>query len=347
MISLVTGATGFVGNQVVRALLDDGDGVRCLVRHTDDAVLLDGLAVERVAGDLRDPASVRRAVRGVDRVFHCAADYRLYVPDPDTMYRTNVDGTRHVMEAAWSFGIRRVVHTSSVGALGLRADGRPADESAPVGLDDMIGTYKRTKFLAERVAEEWAGRGLPVVIVNPTAPVGDGDVRPTATGRMILDFLRRRMPAYLDTGLNFVDVRDVARGHVLAAERGRVGQRYILGNRNLTMQQVLNLLAGITGLPAPRLRLPHWPVLAFAAIDTAISRWIGCSPRAPLDAVRMARHRMFFDGAKAVRELGMPQTPVEHALERAVRWFHDRGYVTGGNDETPARRRVETPRRYR
>lgn len=331
MIAFVTGGTGFVGGHVVRALLDRGARVRCLVRGKSRRDNLDGLPVEVVVGDLRDEASLRQAMAGTDVVFHCAADYRLYVPTPDVMYASNVDGTRNIMKAAADCGVGRVVYTSTVGTLGLASDGGVADERTPVRLADMVGHYKRSKFLAERVAEEWSQRGLPVVIVNPSAPVGDLDVKPTATGQMVLDFLNGKLNAYVDTGLNVVDVRDVALGHVLAAEKGRIGEKYILGNENLSLKQIFDVLAGITGVASPRIKLPHWIPLTVSAIDTLSARIVRGRPRWPLDAVRLSRHKMFFDAGKAVRELGLPQTPVTHALERAVAWFRARGYARGAS----------------
>ncbi|MBI3448861.1 MAG: NAD-dependent epimerase/dehydratase family protein [Acidobacteria bacterium] len=324
----VTGATGFVGWHLMEALLARGDAVRCFVRP-ESAGLLAGRPVEIAKGDLTDPDAVSRAVEGTEAVYHCAADYRLYVPNPSAMYGANVEGTRHVMRAAAQAGVKRVVYTSTVGALGLHASGAPADERAPVTIDDMVGHYKRSKFLAERVAEEWAAKGLPVVIVNPSTPVGERDVKPTATGRMILDFLRGRIPAYVDTGLNLIDVRDAAAGHILAMERGRVGEKYILGCRNMELKEILGMLAGIAGLRAPRMRVPHWVPLTVAAIDTGLARMRGGAPRFELDAVRLSRKKMFFDPGKAVRELGLPQTPVEEPLRRAVAWFRQSGYVTG------------------
>jgi dihydroflavonol-4-reductase len=327
MDALVTGATGFVGGHLVRALRERGARVRCLVRPATPGDGLSGLGVEIVRGDLTDAAAVRAAADGAEVVFHCAADYRLWVPDPRAMYASNVDGTRNVLEAAARAGARRIVYTSTVGALGLDPRGLAADERAPVRLDDMIGPYKRSKFLAERVAEEFIGRGLPVVIVNPSTPVGEGDVKPTATGRMIVEFLEGRLNAWVDTGLNLIDVRDVAVGHLLAAERGRVGEKYILGHRNLSLAEILGLLARLTGRPAPRLRLPHWLPLVVAAVDTCAAHVLRRPPRVALDAVRLARHKMYFDSAKAVRDLGLPQTPVEDALARAVAWFRANGYV--------------------
>lgn len=325
--SLVTGATGFVGAHVVRALLARGEAVRCLVRPRSSRASLEGLDVELVEGDLGDPASLGRAVRGVRTVYHCAADYRLYARDPAEIYRTNVEGTRNLLRAAHEAGVGRFVHTSSVGALGLNRDGSPADETTPVHLAQVVGHYKKSKFLAEREAEAWAARGLPVVIVNPSTPVGELDAKPTPTGKLVVDFLNRRIPFYVDTGLNLVDVRDVAAGHLLAAERGRIGEKYILGHANLTLREILELLGEITGLDPPRRRIPHAVPLAAAAFDTAVARLTGTTPRLPLEAVLMSRHRMFFDASKAVRELGLPQSPIRDALARSVDWYRGHGYV--------------------
>jgi len=326
-VILVTGGSGFVGAHVVRALLARGEVVRCLVREGRPATNLDGLDVERTVGDLRDEASLRRAVAGVRQVYHCAADYRLYSRHPKQIYEVNVEGTRSLFEAAKAEGVERVVHTSSVGALGHRRDGKPADEATPVALADMIGHYKRSKFLGERVACEFAAAGLPVVIVNPSTPVGDLDVKPTPTGKIIVDFLNRKMPAYVKTSLNLVDVRDVAAGHLLAADRGRIGERYILGHADMTLKAILDLLADITGMPAPRVCLPHWIPLTVAAVDTGAARLLGREPRVPLEGARMARHPMVFDAGKAVRELGLPQSSIRQALVRAVDWFRANGYV--------------------
>ncbi len=323
----LTGGTGFVGAHLARALVDRGASVRCLVRPTSDRTNLEGLDVELFEGDLRDRRSLDRALAGCEMAFHCAADYRLYAPNPREIYDVNVGGTENLMAAAAEAGVDKVVYTSSVGALGLTDDGSPADETTPVKLDDMIGHYKRSKYLAERKVEEWAGRGLPVVLVHPSTPVGDRDVKPTPTGQMIVDFLNRRMPAYVDSGLNLIDVRDVAEGHLLAAERGRVGDKYILGHRNLTLQEILGRLAALTGLAAPKVRLPHWIPLTVAAVDTTVARWTGGTPRVSLESVRMSKKRMFFDATRAVSELGLPQSPVDGALARAVAWFEDHGYV--------------------
>jgi|HubBroStandDraft_3_1064219.scaffolds.fasta_scaffold09842_3 dihydroflavonol-4-reductase len=344
---LVTGASGFVGAHVTRALLGRGAEVRCLVRPARAGASarrpraaarppsaarpdnLAGLPVERFPGDLCEPGSLRRAVEGCDVVYHVAADYRLFTRDPEAMYAANVDGTDSLLASAAEAGVGKVVYTSSVGALGKTSDGTPADERTPVELGDMVGHYKRSKFLAERVAERWVERGLPVVVVNPSTPVGELDVKPTPTGQMIVDFLWRRFPAYVDTGLNLVDVRDVAEGHLLAAERGRPGERYILGHCNMSLLEILQTLSRLTGLPAPRLRVPHWLPLAAAYVGGGVSRLTGATPRVTPEAVRMSRHRMFFDSGKAVRELGLPQSPVEEALARAVGWFTDHGYAPG------------------
>jgi dihydroflavonol-4-reductase len=328
-MDLVTGGTGFVGTHVVRALLAEKRQVRCLARPNSRRDNLEGLDVEIVEGDLTDAASLARALSGVgiDTLYHVAADYRLWARDKDDLYRANVGGTQLMLEAASESRVRRVVYTSSVAALGLTEDGSPANEETPVVRDHIVGHYKRSKYDAERVALGWARRGLPVVIVNPSTPIGERDIKPTPTGQMIVDFLNRKMPAYVDTGLNLIDVRDVARGHLLAAEKGRVGERYILGNRDLTLKEILETLARLTGLPAPTIKLPHAIPLVFGALSSAAARITGRPPRVSLDSVRMSMHRMFFDAGKAVRELGLPQTPVEEPLARAVEWFRENGYV--------------------
>lgn len=331
MQALLTGASGFIGGHVLDALLEAGARVRCLVRDGSPRRNVEGKDVEIAVGDLRDGGALERAAVDCDAVYHCAADYRFYAKDPRELYASNVEGTRNVMRAAAAAGVERVVYTSSVGALGLHADGTPANESTPVTLENMVGHYKRSKYLAERVADQWVAKGLPVVIVNPSAPVGDGDLKPTATGKMILDFLNRKVPAYVDTGLNLVDVRDVALGHLLAAEKGKVGEKYILGNRDMTLREIFQTLSEISGLPAPTRQLPHWVPMTFAALEAGLSRLIGRQPNVPLEAVKLARYRMFFDPSKAVRELGLPQTPVEKPLRRAVDWFRDNGYVEGAS----------------
>ena len=328
-MDFVTGGTGFIGAHVVRALLKRGRSVRCLVRASSRLDNLEELPDEDVAGDITDRASLSRAMTGARWVFHCAADYRLSARRPREIYAANVEGTENVLAAAAEAGAERVVYTSSVGALGLPRDGGRGNEETPVEPRSLIGHYKKSKHQAEGVALEWAGRGLPVVIVNPSTPVGEMDIKPTPTGRMIVDFVNRRMPAYVDTGLNLVDVRDVAEGHALAAEKGRVGEKYILGNRDMTLKEIFDALSRLTGIPSPRIRLPHWIPLAAAAVDTYASRLLRRQPRVPLEGVRMSRHRMFFDSGKAVRDLGLPQSPVEPALARAVAWFRANGYVRG------------------
>ena len=327
MDTLVTGGTGFVGANLVRALLADGQTVRVLARAGGDRRALEGCAVEIVDGDLLDAASLDRAVAGVRHVYHAAADYRLWAPDPRGLYLANVDGTRHLLRAAAEAGAERIVYTSTVGAIGIPKDGAPGDETTPVSLGDMVGAYKASKFLAERVAEEWAARGAPVIIVNPSAPIGPWDVKPTPTGQMIVDFLAGRMVGSVDTGLNVVHVRDVARGHILAAQKGRVGERYILGHRNLSLLDIFRILSSLTGVPAPRFRVPYAVAWMAAAGMEGISRLTRRPPRVALTAVRMARKRMFFSADKAVRELGLPQTPPETALRDAVAWFTDHGYT--------------------
>ncbi|HXH82614.1 MAG TPA: hopanoid-associated sugar epimerase [Candidatus Tectomicrobia bacterium] len=327
MDALVTGATGFVGANVVRELLAAGATVRVLARPRSDRRALAGLPVEIVEGDLDQPATLARAAAGVRTLFHVAADYRLWAPDPRALYRTNVEGTRAMLQAAGEAGVARIVYTSTVGALGIPKDGTPGTEDTPVTLAEMVGHYKRSKFLAEQVAMDLAGRGLPVVVVNPSAPVGPWDVKPTPTGQMIVDFLLGRMVGTLDTGLNVVHVRDVAQGHLLAAERGRVGERYILGHRNLSLAEILGLLAALTGRPAPRWRVPYPLAWCSAACLEAVARVTRRPPAVALTAVRMARKRMYFDPAKAVRELGLPQTDVRVALGDAVRWFVEHGYA--------------------
>ena len=325
---LVTGATGFVGANVARLLLERGEEVRLLVRASSPRTNLEGLPVETMEGDLRDGDAVRRAVRGCRRVFHVAADYRFWARDPRDLYRSNVDGTRNVMEASLAEGVQRVVHTSTVGTIGLLALPAPCDETTPHLPGQLTSHYKRSKVEAERVALSYVGRGLEVVAVNPSAPVGPWDVKPTPTGQILVDFARGKLPAFVDTGLNVIHVRDVAAGHLLAAERGRPGERYILGNRNMTLAEILAELAAILGRPAPTLRLPYAVAWAAGAVSTGIATYLTRRPPAiALESVRMARRRMFFDAGKAVRELGLPQTPVRAAFEDALAWFRQRGYL--------------------
>jgi len=324
---LVTGATGFVGANVARLLVADGYRVRVLARPASSLRALEGCPVEVVRGDILEPDFVAAALTGCARVFHVAGDYRLWARDPGEIYRNNVDGTRTVLEACARAGVERVVYTSSVGTLGLPREGGPGTETTPVSLDDMIGPYKRSKFLAERVAEEYAASGLGVVIVNPTNPIGPWEVKPTPTGRMILDYLLGRMFGTLDTGLNLIHVADVAHGHLLAARLGRVGEKYILGCENHSLAEIFRMLERITGIRAPRLRLPHALVFLVALANEGLARATGRPPRVPLAGVRMARKHMYFSAEKAVRELGLPQTPVEQALRDAVDWFVAHGYA--------------------
>ena len=325
----VTGATGFVGSHVARALAEQGADLRLLVRATSRTGNIDGLPAERVTGDLEDFESLRRAMSGCELVFHVAADYRLWTRHPQAMYGANVEGTRAILKAAQEAGVRRVVYTSSVATMGFTGNGRPADEDSPVALGNMIGHYKRSKFLAEQLVLEAARAGQNVVLVNPTAPVGEQDIKPTPTGRIVLDFLNRKFPAYVDTGLNLVDVTEVARGHLVAAEKAKPGERYILGGENLTLKQILDKLASLTGLPAPTVKLPYAVALMSGALDTFFSGMLlGREPRVTLDAVRMGRKKMFASSAKAERELGWKVVPVEAALGRAAEWFKSHGYVT-------------------
>jgi dihydroflavonol-4-reductase len=328
----VTGATGFVGSHVARVLAGQGVDLRLLVRPSSDLRNIQGLTADRVIGDLRDPASVEKAMAGCDVVFHVAADYRLWVRDPEQMYRANVEGTRAVLAAARKNKVRRVVYTSSVATMGFTSNGLGADEDSPVSLGNMIGPYKRSKFMAEEVALEAARSGMDVVVVNPSTPVGEQDIKPTPTGRIVVDFLKKKFPAYVDTGLNLVDVRECARGHVAALEKGRRGERYILGGENLTLKQILDKLAAITGLPSPRLRVPYVMALATGVVDEVVTgRILGREPRATIDAVRMGRKKMFVSSAKAERELGWKVVPVDGALRRAVEWFQANGYVPAEN----------------
>lgn len=327
--TVITGATGFVGSAVLRRLLDAGHSVRALVRAGSDRRNLRGLPVETAEGDLRDRASLERILRGCDALFHVAADYRLWVRDPRELYESNVAGTRSILVAAGEVGVSRIVYTSSVATLGLNADGSPADEETPVTLDDMIGHYKRSKFLAEAEARRLAAEhGLPVVIVNPSAPVGPRDIKPTPTGRVILDAARGRLPAYVDTGLNVVHVDDVAEGHWLAFERGGVGERYVLGGENLTLREILTRVAALAGRRPPEVRLPHRLVLPVAYLAEAWARmWSGAEPRVTVDGVRMARKLMYFSSDKARRELGFVARPADAALRDALEWFRANGYL--------------------
>jgi dihydroflavonol-4-reductase len=328
MLCLVTGATGFVGSAVARKLIAAGHDVRVLVRETSDRRNLAGLPVTEVIGSLSDPASLPATVAGVEALFHVAADYRLWVPEPDAMYRANVDGTIALMEAALAAGVKRIVHTSSVATLGLLPNGEDADEATPVTLDDMIGPYKRSKYLSEeavrRLVQE---RGLPAVIVNPSTPVGPRDIKPTPTGKLIVDAATGRMPAYVDTGLNFAHVDDVADGHLLAFERGIIGERYILGGENLTLSEVLRIVCPLNGRRAPTLKLPANAILPVAYVAELVSRFTGREPIVTVDAVKLARKKMFFSIAKARRDLGYAPRPAADGFADAVDWFRANGYL--------------------
>jgi len=326
---LLTGATGFVGRHLARKLVARGLRVRCLLRPSSDFHSLKDLPVEPVIGDLRDLDSLRNAIAGCRTVYHLAADYRLWSPDPRALYETNVIGTRNLLMAAAEADCERFIHCSSVASIACRSDGIPSDEDTPTTLTEIVGDYKRSKYLAEIEALHAAAYGLPVVIVNPSAPIGPGDARPTETGRIITRFLNGRMPFYLDTGLNLIDVEDVAEGHILAAERGRIGERYILANQNLTLLDILRCIAHVFGRTAPKRRIPYRAALLLAHAEQFVStRVLRRAPSIPLDGVRMARHRMFYSSAKAVGELGLPQSSVRAAIVRAGNWFSEHGYVS-------------------
>jgi dihydroflavonol-4-reductase len=328
MIAFVTGATGFVGSHVARALADQGADLRLLVRANSNLKNVENIKADLVTGDLSDPASLEKGIAGCEVVFHVAADYRLWVRDPEEMYRANVEGTRAILDAARKNKVRRVVYPSSVATMGFTSNGQPADENSPVSLDNMIGPYKRSKFQAEQVAIEAAHAGQDVVIVNPSTPVGERDIKPTPTGRIVVDFLKRKFPAYVDTGLNLVDVKECAQGHLAALEKGRSGERYILGGENLTLKQILDKLSAITGLPSPTLRVPYVLALATGVVDEIVTgRMLGREPRATIDAVRMGRKKMFVSSAKAERELGWKAGSVDDALRRAADWFQANGYT--------------------
>lgn len=333
MNCFVTGGSGFIGANLVHELVARGHSVRALLRPGADVRGLQGAKFERIEGDVSDPAQLKQAMRGCDWCFHVAASYHLWLADYAPMYAANVDGTRHVVEAAAAAGCSRIVYTSTVGCIGLpsEVDGKvtPTDESTPVSEAQMSNHYKISKWRAEQVALECAREGMPVVIVNPSAPVGPRDVKPTPTGKVIVDFLNRKMPAYLDTGLNWVHVRDVAIGHILAAEKGRVGERYILGNAegNWTMAQAFKVLQDVSGVLAPTMRVPYRVAWMAAHVDELIAKVTGKPPKAPLAGVSMARYKMFFNPAKAIRELGLPQTPPREALADAVTWFRQHAYA--------------------
>ena len=324
----VTGATGFLGSHVARQLLTRGAELRLLVRPTSRTENIDDLPAERVVGDLRDVASLEKGMGGCEVVFHVAADYRLWARNRQELYDSNVEGTRNILQAARDAGVRRVVYTSSVATMGFGNNGQLTDERSPVTLGNMIGDYKRSKFMAERLVIEAGQAGQNVVIVNPTTPIGERDIKPTPTGRIVVDFLKRKFPAYVDTGLNLVDVVDCAEGHLLAMYKAVPGERYILGGENLTLKQILDKLAAITGLPSPRVRLPYAMAYATGVVDTLVTGTMRKrEPRVTLDSVRMGRKKMFVTSVKAERELGWNPRPVDDALRRAVEWFQAHGYA--------------------
>ena len=327
MKALVTGATGFVGAAVVRALLNTGVEVRVITRPGSDPSNLQSLKVEQAFGDLRDKVSLREALTGCRHLYHVAAHYALWARDPSIFYDINVVGTRNLLEAARETGIERTVYCSTIGAIGLPPGGGLGTEETPVSLEQMAGHYKRSKYLAEQEVHKLAKEGLPVVIVNPSAPVGERDVKPTPTGQIIVDFMKGRMPAYIETGMNIIDVDDVATGHLLAMEKGRQGERYILGSTNLLLREVFQILSKLTGVKAPALKLPRSAVLPLAYLNHWFANLTGLPPRIPLEGVKMAKYKMHYDCSKAVRELGLPQNPPEIALEKAVRWFKSHGYA--------------------
>ena len=326
MTTLITGANGFVGSALVRLLLQQGHDVKTLVRPGSDRRNLEQLDVTPVEGDLTDAASLRRALSGCSYLFHVAADYRLWIPDPERMYRTNVDGTRDLLRQAADAGVSRMVYTSSVATLGINRDRSPADETTPVTLGDMVGHYKRSKFLAEQAVRELAGeQGLPIVTVNPSTPIGPRDIKPTPTGRIIVDTLRGKMPAYVDTGLNVAHVDDVAQGHLLAFDRGEPGERYILGGENLPLKTILEIICDYADLKPPRVRLPHNAVYPFAWLAEQWARMSGKQPFATVDSVRMSKKFMYFSSARAEQDLGYAARPARRALEDAVDWFRNKG----------------------
>jgi dihydroflavonol-4-reductase len=328
MKCFLTGATGFLGSHVARQLLSRGAQLRLLVRPTSRLDNIAELPAERVVGDLRDLESLKTGMSGCEFVFHVAADYRLWSRNGQELYDSNVEGTRNVLAAARDSGVRRVIYTSSVATMGFGNNGRLTDEKTPVTLSNMIGDYKRSKFMAEQLAIEAARSGQNVVVVNPTTPIGERDIKPTPTGRIVVDFLRRKFPAYVETGLNLVDVVDCAQGHLLAMEKAVPGERYILGGENLTLKQILDKLAAITGLPSPKIKLPYAVAYATGVVDTLVSGTImKREPRVTLDSVRMGRKKMFITSAKAERELGWNPGPVDGALRRAVEWFQANGYA--------------------
>jgi dihydroflavonol-4-reductase len=327
MKALVTGATGFIGGNLVRELLAQGFHVRALVRESSSRANIDGLSVEIALGDLTDRASLDRAVAGRDVLFHVAASYSFWTPNSAAVYETNVQGTENILTAAGVAGIPKIVYTSTESTIGIEGHGLGTEEKTST-LESLSGHYKKSKLLAEQLALKMCDQGLPITVVNPTMPIGPWDIKPTPSGRVVVDFLNRKMPAYVNTGLNVVDVQDVAKGHVLAFDKGRIGERYILGNRNLTLRDILGVLETITGLRAPNVRIPIWLALGAAYVDETVrGKMLSSPPRIPISAVRTARKFRHLDVSKAIQELGLPQTPIEESLTKAVQWFREHGYV--------------------
>jgi len=341
-VILVTGASGFVGAHVAHLLCSRGLPVRVLIRPSSRLRAIEGLPLERAVGDLRDAASLDAALRGVRQVFHVAADYRLWSRNPNEIFESNVGGTRNLLDAARKAGVERFVYTSTVATIAVPRSGTLPNESTKTELDEMVGNYKRSKFLAEREVLDAAANGFPAVIVNPTTPVGPGDWKPTPSGRIIVDFLNGRMPAYVDTGLNVVAVEDVAEGHWLAAQRGRIGERYILGGRNMTLKEILDSVAASTGRTGPRIQAPHWVAFAAGCVENVAAALVGREPKIPLEGVRMSRHKMFVDCSRAERELGFKPGSVDAALERAARWYLENGYVRSSSVGAPSHRALFT-----
>jgi dihydroflavonol-4-reductase len=329
MTTLVTGAAGFLGSHVTRQLVSRGESVRVLMRPSSNNRAISDLSLEYVTGDLRDKASLERAMNGVKRVFHVAADYRLWAKRPQDIYDSNVGGTKNLLAAAKNAGIEQLIYTSTVATIAVDRPELPS-ESTDAKLEEMVGHYKRSKWMAEKEVLQAAKEGLPVIVAMPTTPVGPWDWKPTPTGKIILDFLNGKMPGYVETGLNFVGVEECAAGHLLVAERGKIGERYLLGAENLTLKGLLDLLARITGLRAPSMRIPHGVALGVAYVETAFSRLVGKEPQIPVEGVKIAQHKMFVDCSRARRELGFQPGPVAAALERAVRWYRANGYVKPG-----------------
>jgi dihydroflavonol-4-reductase len=332
MKTLVTGATGFLGSAIARELIKDGRKVRVLVRKGTDTENIDGLDVEIAYGDLRDKTSLQQALSGCEVLYHTAAYYSLWDKNKRLSYDINVEGTRNILQIAKDLGLRKTVYTSTVGCIGLLENKQPSNEKTPFNPDTLCNDYKKSKYQAEQVALEFHRNGLPLVIVNPSTPVGPRDIKPTPTGKIIVDFLNRKMPAYLDTGLNLIDVTDCARGHILAEEKGIPGERYILGNRNMSLKEILLALEKITGLKAPSIQMPYWVAFTAGWVCENLSNHLtGTAPAVPLAGVRMAKYFMYFDASKAVRELGLPQNPIDNALEDAVRWYQDPSRTSSAN----------------